>query len=316
MRERLKELWQQARVPASSGWNRLEGAARRLGRWLGRMLALSGRALARALVATFSWRGGLLAARWMVVLTVVAGLGYFLGRSRPEILPAMPWERAPSGQVVLTGNVTPALSQTDLPPGMETAPMSDAVPADAGLAGPIATSVSGETALGTVGTTEASGGPATPSQPAPAAAEGVPALEAALPPVDPFQMAVPVMGSLGQPYAWRRESATQAWRLHDGVDLVAPARQPVTAALPGRVVRVFQTPSGGLAVWLEHAGGWSTRYEALSEVFVVEGQSVAQGQAVGRVGRLDDGTNLGVHFAVYRDGQPQDPARFLPALRP
>lgn len=310
MRERLKELWQQARVPASSGWNRLEGAARRLGRWLGRALALTGRALARALLATFSWRGGLLAARWLVVLTVVAGLGFFLGRSRPELLPTMPWEAATAELVAQTGALAPALSATGLEQRLAEPLVPDAQPVTPALTAP------GEPVVDLADLPEAPGGSSTANQPSITAEEQAIQPETLLPPADPFQMVVPVTGSLGEPYTWRRDSATRAWRLHDGVDLVATSRQPVTAALPGRVARVFQTSTGGLAVWIEHAGGWTTRYEALGEVFVVEGQSVAQGQAVGRVGRLDDGTNLGVHFAVYREGQPQDPTRFLPALRP
>lgn len=311
MRERLKELWQQARVPASSGWNRLGAAARRLGRWLGRTLALAGRGLGRALVATFSWQGGLLAARWILVLTVVAGLGFFLGRSRPGLLPTMPWEEAPAERLAQSSTLVTSPSESSVDPVFGEPSLSGAEPVSVGPSAP-----SGELAAEPPGLAEAPAG-AQVGQEAPAATvdEETPP-EMVLPAVDPYQMAVPVMGSLGQSYAWRRDAATQAWRLHDGVDLVSAPREPVTAALPGRVARVFQGSTGGLAVWIEHAGGWTTRYEALSEVFVVEGQSVAQGQAVGRVGRLDDGTSLGLHFAVYREGQPQDPARFLPALRP
>ena len=100
MRERLKALWQQARIPAGSGWSRLSRASRRLGRGLGWALAWAARGLGRALRNTFSWQGGLLAARWIVVLTVVAGLGYFLGRSRPDLVPAMPWEAADGERMV------------------------------------------------------------------------------------------------------------------------------------------------------------------------------------------------------------------------
>lgn len=303
MRERLKALWQQARIPAGSGWSRLSRASRRLGRGLGWALAWAARGLGRALRNTFSWQGGLLAARWIVVLTVVAGLGYFLGRSRPNLVPAMPWEAADGERMVQSPTLVAPRTDDILSGVDEILPAADSGP---GLP---------EAPLDPV-SVEAPGPFQGPQVPGGEAAEASQASPAAIPLADLSQMTLPVTGSLGQAYAWRRDPGTQAWRLHDGVDLIAGPRQLVVAALPGRVVRVFPLATGGLGVWVEHSGGWTTRYESLSEVFVVEGQAVAQGQAVGRVGRLDDGLSLGVHFSLYRDGQPHDPARFLPALRP
>ncbi len=122
MRERLKALWQQARIPAGSGWSRLSRASRRLGRGLGWALAWAARGLGRALRNTFSWQGGLLAARWIVVLTVVAGLGYFLGRSRPDLVPAMPWEAADGERMVQSPTLVAPRTDTSFRGWMRSSP--------------------------------------------------------------------------------------------------------------------------------------------------------------------------------------------------
>lgn len=307
MRERLKGLWQQARGPASTGITRLGSLARALGRWIARGGAAAGRWLGRGLAATFSWNGGFLAARWILLLAMVAGLGFFLGRARPELLPVMPWETGYSEQLVQGPALTPVVPEAagrDLPgeTGSDrlNSPAQEALPAVAAVEGapgglPVATA---------------------PPEAAPAAGEPAAAGRTSLPAVDLSSIAAPVRGDLGQTFAWVRESASRAWRLHDGVDLITEPRQPVTAALSGQVVRVARSTGGGISVWVDHGGGWTTRYESLSESFVVEGQQVAQGQAVGRAGRLEDGTSAGVHFAVYHQGRPEDPLRLLPLGTP
>ncbi|BAS28912.1 M23 family metallopeptidase [Limnochorda pilosa] len=306
MRERLKDLWQHARVPAASGVTRVGSLARRFGRWVAREAVAAGRSVRRGLAGAFSWHGGLLALRWTLLLAIVAGMGFLLGRARPDVLPAMPWEVDRTGRVAQ--GLMPVPSSPPEPSSQRMEPSVTGLPAG-GAPAPAGQPVAGS-ATGSQGASRAESG--TTSQPETAA----PRPPSPAPRVDLSELAVPVQGELGRGFTWWREASTRAWRLHDGVDLVTSPRQPVTAALSGRVARVFRSGSGGVAVWLDHGDGWSTRYGSLSESFVVEGQQVAQGQAVGRVGRLEDGDQVGVHLAVYHDGRPEDPLRFLPALTP
>jgi murein DD-endopeptidase MepM/ murein hydrolase activator NlpD len=94
---------------------------------------------------------------------------------------------------------------------------------------------------------------------------------------------------------------------HSGIDLAAPMGTPVHAALDG-VVRVVISPGGyGLHVVLDSGDGLTTLYGHLQSVDVHDGDEVAAGDAIGRVGSTGNSTGPHLHFEVRRDGIPEDP---------
>jgi murein DD-endopeptidase MepM/ murein hydrolase activator NlpD len=102
--------------------------------------------------------------------------------------------------------------------------------------------------------------------------------------------------------------------MHHGVDLAAPAGAWVRAAAAGNVVAIRRRSGAGLEVELRHADGRVTRYAHLGTVApaIASGRrDVAQGEALGRVGRtgITYGTHL--HFELVVRGQLVDPAPFL-----
>ena len=66
---------------------------------------------------------------------------------------------------------------------------------------------------------------------------------------------------------------------------------------------------------LQHAGGWSSRYCGLAkEPSVTAGDTVEAGQVLGTVGTtalVETAQEPHLHFEVYCDGEPADPAGFL-----
>jgi murein DD-endopeptidase MepM/ murein hydrolase activator NlpD len=103
---------------------------------------------------------------------------------------------------------------------------------------------------------------------------------------------------------------------HDGIDLAAPAGQPVKTAAPGSVIFAGEQKGYGLIVIVEHEGGLITLYAHNRDLRVKTGQKVRAGQVVATVG--DSGRTSGphLHFEVRKDGVPVDPLDFLGAVPP
>ena len=103
------------------------------------------------------------------------------------------------------------------------------------------------------------------------------------------------------------DAACPRGHFHSGIDLAAPLGTPVRAALGGRV-HVVRTIGGyGLRVELTHAGGMLTLYAHLSGVDVADGDTVAAGDVIGRVGSSGNSTGPHLHFEVRRAGVTEDP---------
>ncbi|HUV13389.1 MAG TPA: peptidoglycan DD-metalloendopeptidase family protein [Acidobacteriota bacterium] len=81
---------------------------------------------------------------------------------------------------------------------------------------------------------------------------------------------------------------------HHGVDYAAPHGTPVLASASGRVVFAGRKGANGNLVKIRHPNSYVTYYLHLSKILVKSGQSVAQGQAIGRVGAT--GRTTGAHL--------------------
>lgn len=109
-------------------------------------------------------------------------------------------------------------------------------------------------------------------------------------------------------------------RLHQGVDYAAEAGDPVTAMLPGRVVRVGQTVGdggrGGNRVQIDHGNGITSSMMHLSGFNAKEGDEVAPGAVVGFAGNT--GTSSSgphVHTKLEVDGKPVSPEEWSKAVK-
>lgn len=116
----------------------------------------------------------------------------------------------------------------------------------------------------------------------------------------------PLIGSAvtTSPFGWRLHPILGSWIMHSGRDLAAPEGTPVVAALTGRVVSSGDAGGYGLAVEIEHGNPLRrTLYGHLSEIYVKEGDSVRQGEVIGRVGSTGLSTGPHLHFELRL---PQD----------
>lgn len=138
-------------------------------------------------------------------------------------------------------------------------------------------------------------------------------------PVD-LSYAWPVLGELDRlhdPFTLRYDDTMGDWRTHEGVDILAPLGETVTAARAGTVQSVRRDDLLGTVITIDHGDGVCTVYANLAEETAVQaGEWVERGSVIGAVGA----TALGeisqeshLHFAVLRNGVNQDPLDYLPA---
>jgi len=98
---------------------------------------------------------------------------------------------------------------------------------------------------------------------------------------------------------------------HAGVDLAAQEGEDIRAAAGGVVLRAGARGGYGDAVEIDHGGGVTTLYAHASELLVREGEQVAPGQPIARVGQTGRATGSHLHFELREGGRPVDPSRAL-----
>ncbi len=99
-------------------------------------------------------------------------------------------------------------------------------------------------------------------------------------------------------------------RMHEGIDIAAPAGTPIHAAAAGRVIIAGYMGGYGNLTVIDHGGGLTTAYAHQSSIWV-SGGSVAQGQSIGAVGTTGSSTGNHLHFEVRINGSPVNPLSYL-----
>ena len=113
----------------------------------------------------------------------------------------------------------------------------------------------------------------------------------------------PILGSAitTSEFGWRMHPIVGQWLMHAGKDFAAPEGTPVVAALSGTVLSSGLAGGYGIAVELDHGNpSRRTLYGHLSEIYVKAGQTVRQGEVIGRVGSTGLSTGPHLHFELRR----------------
>ncbi len=122
----------------------------------------------------------------------------------------------------------------------------------------------------------------------------------------------PAEGEITSPFGWRTHPIFGTQRLHTGIDIGADYGDAVRAADGGVVIEADWMGGYGNAVIIDHGNGISTLYAHNSQLLVGEGQAVAKGQTISRVGSTGYSTGPHLHFEVRQNGSPVNPLNFLP----
>lgn len=107
-------------------------------------------------------------------------------------------------------------------------------------------------------------------------------------------------------------------RSHEGIDIFAPKRSPVVAAIPG-TVSVSTNDLGGKVIFLRNRNkNYSLYYAHLDSQIAVEGQYVETGEVIGLMGNTGNAEHSPphLHFGIYTMGGAIDPLPFIDRDRP
>ena len=116
------------------------------------------------------------------------------------------------------------------------------------------------------------------------------------------QFVWPTQGGITQRYVW----------YHPALDIANRGLPNVLAADSGTVVTAGWSSVGyGNYIVIDHGNGFRTLYAHLSSIFVNSGQTVARGNAIGRMGSTGRSTGPHLHFEVIRNGVNLNPLNVL-----
>lgn len=99
---------------------------------------------------------------------------------------------------------------------------------------------------------------------------------------------------------------------HNGLDMIAPAGQPVHAAADGVVCNIIKSRKGlGNVVEIDHGNGYMTRYAHLADIEVSKGRKVEKGKRIGYVGVSGNSFAPHLHYEVMMDTLVLDPVNYM-----
>lgn len=106
--------------------------------------------------------------------------------------------------------------------------------------------------------------------------------------------------------------------MHNGLDMIAPAGEPVFAVADGYVSDVVKSRKGlGNVVTIDHENGYVTRYAHLADIETKKGRRVKRGARIGYVGVSGNSFAPHLHYEVIRDTTVVDPVNhFFASVTP
>lgn len=148
--------------------------------------------------------------------------------------------------------------------------------------------------------------PAASPAPTPVAAPAHPAVAAAPAPAATDALVIPVEGvAPGQLTDTFADARAGGGRLHEALDIMAPAGSPVVAAAPGTVEKMFLSDAGGNTIYVRSPDRRTIYYYAHLQAYqpgLAEGQQVSAGQLLGTVGSSGNADPAAphLHFAIMQ----------------
>jgi len=140
---------------------------------------------------------------------------------------------------------------------------------------------------------------------------------------------VPVQGVRPDQLVDTFDQARSEGRVHDAIDIMAPADTPVLAAADGKILKLFESERGGTTIYQLSPDEKMVFYYAHLARYadgIAEGMTVRQGQTIAYVGDTGNAGagNYHLHFSIalvtdpkrYWEGNNINPYPLLSANRP
>jgi murein DD-endopeptidase MepM/ murein hydrolase activator NlpD len=122
-------------------------------------------------------------------------------------------------------------------------------------------------------------------------------------------------GWISSYYGKRTDPFTGKPAFHDGIDFAGKEGSNVIAVAGGVVTWTGSRSGYGDMVEISHGDGFITRYAHNKQNLVEPGDVVRKGEAIALMGSSGRSTGAHVHFEVYKNGRPVDPASYIRRTR-
>ncbi|KUO51304.1 MAG: hypothetical protein APF76_17655 [Desulfitibacter sp. BRH_c19] len=117
----------------------------------------------------------------------------------------------------------------------------------------------------------------------------------------------PADGEIIREFGFNYSKTYKDYRFHDGIDIEVPEGASVQAAAAGKAVTVSYTEIDGYTITIDHGSYLQTQYKHLCEVDIARGDTLEQGQVIGKINNPDSY----LHFSISHKGDNQDPTTYL-----
>lgn len=130
------------------------------------------------------------------------------------------------------------------------------------------------------------------------------------PPPTQTNLIVPVDGVKPDQLVDTYNDARSEGRLHDAIDIMAPAGTPVLAAANGKIIKLSQSEKGGTTIYQLSANEKMVYYYAHLQRYadgLAEGSTVRQGDVIAYVGDTGNAGagNYHLHFSIAAVADPK-----------
>ncbi len=122
---------------------------------------------------------------------------------------------------------------------------------------------------------------------------------------------MPTSGRLTSGYGNRIHPITRRSSFHTGIDLANSSGTSVNASRNGVVTFAGYQGTYGNFIIVRHSDGSESAYAHLSSILVSVGQSVTQGEQIGKMGSTGRSTGSHLHFEIRINGSHVDPYSYL-----
>ena len=126
---------------------------------------------------------------------------------------------------------------------------------------------------------------------------------------------LPAQGRLASRFGLRRVFNGEPRAPHSGLDLAVARGTPIKASAHGKVLATGDYFFNGKTVFIDHGEGLISMYCHLERIDVQAGESVGQGQPLGRSGMSGRASGPHLHWSVVLNGVMVDPELFIAASR-
>jgi len=116
---------------------------------------------------------------------------------------------------------------------------------------------------------------------------------------------------IGSGFGMRFHPILNRYRMHEGVDFVAPIGTPIFASADGVIKSARHSDSFGQVVEIDHGYGIVTLYAHMSKIKVKRGQKVVRGEVIGLTGNTGLSAGPHLHYEVHLHNKEVDPVSYF-----